>query len=68
MVKRLKGAQDDGQVPRVLGDLTAAKLTLFLQVLKVGPNHDQQLQDDGGRDVGHDAQGKNRQAGGGCRR
>src|ERR1700690_168748 len=57
----LKRAQDDGQVARVLRDLAPAEVALFLQALEVGPNDDEQLQDDRGRDVRHDAERKNRQ-------
>src|SRR5580698_261877 len=58
--KRLDDAQDDGQITRVLRDLASSQLAFFLQALEVRKNHLHQLQDDGGSDVRHDAQGENR--------
>ena len=59
--QRLHDAEKDRQVARVLRDLAAAEFAFFLQALEVRPDHGHQLQDDRGRDVGHDAQGENRQ-------
>src|SRR5580698_6654863 len=59
--KRLDDAQDDGQITRVLRDLAPSQLAFFLQALEVRKNHLHQLQDDGGGDVGHDAQSENRE-------
>src|ERR1700739_3305184 len=59
--ERLNYAQDDGEIARVLRDLAAAEFAFFLQTFKVRKHHGHQLQDDGGRDVRHDAKGKNRQ-------
>ena len=53
--------QPDGEVARVLGDLLLADLALFLQFLQRGHDHGQQLQDDRGRDVGHDPQREERE-------
>ena len=52
----------DGQraVAGVLGDLLAAQLAFLGQPLQVGPDDRQQLQDDRGADVRHDAQGEDR--------
>ena len=53
----------DGQVARVLGDLLLTDLALLLQALERGHDDRQQLQDDRCRDVGHDSQREERQAG-----
>ena len=57
--KRLKNAQQNGEVARVLGDLAASEFALFLQALEIRPGYRHQLQDDGCGDIGHDAQSKN---------
>ena len=54
----LDEADADRAVAGVLGDLLAAELALLRQALEVGPDDGQQLEDDRGRDVGHDAQGE----------
>jgi len=58
-------ALDEGQqhrpVARVLGDLAASRLTLLREPLQVRDGDRQQLQDDGGADVGHDPQREDRQ-------
>ncbi len=59
--QRLNATEDDGQVSRPLGNLASAKLSLFLQFSQRLVDHSQQLQNDGRRDVGHDAQGEDRQ-------
>jgi len=58
---RLPGGQTDGQVTRVLGDLLLADLALFLQLLERGHRDRQELQDDRGRDVGHDPEREDRE-------
>src|SRR6202521_2138897 len=58
----MPGSEEDPQVARVLRDLAPAEFPFFLQPLEVGPDHLHQLQNDGSRDVGHDAQRENRQA------
>jgi hypothetical protein len=59
---RLDDRKDDGEVAGPLGDLAAAQFALFLQFFERGDHHGEQLQNDGRRDVRHDAQGENRQA------
>ena len=59
---RLDDRKDNGQVAGPLGDLTTAQFALFLQLFQGGNHHREQLQNDGRRDVRHDAQGENRQA------
>ncbi len=59
--ERLKRAENDGQVARVLRDLAAAELAFLLQALEIGPDDHQQLQNDRRRDVRHDAERENRQ-------
>ena len=49
-----------GQIAGVLGDLAPTQFTLLRELLEIRPDDGQQLQDDGGRDVGHDPQGKHR--------
>ena len=51
---RLQDREAERQVAGVLGDLRLAGLALLLQRLEPWDHHDEQLQDDGGRDVGHD--------------
>jgi hypothetical protein len=58
---RLGERQRHRQVARVLGDLLLSDLALLLQALQRGHDHRQQLQDDRGRDVGHDPQREQRQ-------
>src|SRR3954452_22724903 len=53
---RLEHGQAEGQVTGVLGDLGLAGLTFLLQRFEPWDHHDEQLQDDAGGDVGHDAQ------------
>ena len=53
---RLRERQADGQVARVLGDPRLPDLALLGELLERGHHHLQQLQDDRGRDVGHDPQ------------
>src|SRR5579862_4141790 len=59
--ERLQRAENDGQVARPLRNLLAPKLAFFLQFCQRLIDHRQQLQNDRRRDVGHDAQRKNRQ-------
>ena len=49
------------QVAGVLVDLLAAGLAFLLQLLQRGPDAGQELEDDRGRDVGHDPQAEDRQ-------
>src|SRR5699024_4523385 len=50
-----------GQVPRVLGHLRLTRLPLLLELLEVGDDHRQQLDDDARGDVRHDADREDRQ-------
>ena len=52
----LQHREAQGQVAGVLGDLRLTGLPLLLQRLEPWDHHDEQLQDDGGRDVRHDPQ------------
>ena len=52
----------NGQIARPLGDLLAPQFAFFLQLGQRLIDHGQQLQNDGRRDVRHDAQGEDRQA------
>ncbi len=52
--RRLEQRQAEGEVARVLGDLGLTGLALLLEGLQPRDHHDQQLQDDARRDVGHD--------------
>jgi hypothetical protein len=54
--------QQHGAVAGVLVDDLAALLALLLQRLERGDDRCHQLHDDGGGDVGHDAEGKDRHA------
>ncbi len=51
---RLRGGEDDREVPRVLRDLRVACLALPLQLTEPWDHHGHQLQDDRRRDVRHD--------------
>ena len=57
----LQDGQADGQVPGVLRDLRLAGLALLAQRLQARDDHREQLQDDAGRDVRHDAEREDRQ-------
>ncbi len=52
--------QHDRAVARVLGDLATTELALFGELLEVGPHHRQKLENDRGRNVGHNTQRKDR--------
>ncbi len=54
----LEQAEAHGQVSSVLIDLFSTQLTFLGEPLQEGPDHRQQLQDDGRGDVGSDSQGK----------
>src|SRR5262249_1013470 len=58
--KRLHGAQDDGQIPRPLIHLLPADLAFFLDLFHRRRKNRKELHDDGGRDVGRNAEGKER--------
>ena len=60
--QRLHRAQDHGDVAGPLGDLAPPQLAFLLQLGQRFVDHGQQLEDDGGGDVGHDAQGEDGQA------
>ena len=60
---RLGGREADGQVARVLRDARLTDLALLLQLLQRRRDDRQQLQDDRGRDVGHDPEREDRDAG-----
>ena len=57
---RLSKGQADGEVARVLRDPRLADLALLRQLLQRRHHDRQQLQDDRGRDVGHDPQREQR--------
>ena len=57
----LHRAQRERQIARPLGNLLASQFAFFLQLGQRLIHHGQQLQNDGRRDVGHDAQGENGQ-------
>ena len=59
--QRLDGAQASGQVARPLGDLLAPQFAFLLQLRQRLVHHGHQLQNDGRRNVGHDAQREDRQ-------
>ena len=52
----LDGGQDHRAVAGVLGDALAADLALLLHLLERRDHDGEELQDDGGRHVGHDAE------------
>src|SRR5579872_2597583 len=56
--QRLQDAEQDGEIARVLRNFAAAEFALFLQALEIRPGHGHQLQNNGGGDIGHDAQGE----------
>ena len=53
--------QDHREVAGPLRDLAPAQFAFLLQLFERGDDHGEQLQDDGRRDVGHDAQGEDGQ-------
>jgi hypothetical protein len=57
----LQHGQAERQVAGVLGDLRLAGLALLLEGLQPRDHHDEQLQDDRGRDVRHDPEREDRQ-------
>src|SRR5690348_17139083 len=59
--ERLKRAQNDSEIARVLRNLAAAKFPFLLKPFQIGPYHYQQLQNDRGGDVRHDAERENRE-------
>jgi len=54
----LNDQDNNGKVPCILVHLAPAALTLLLQFLEEGEDYTEQLDNDGGGDVGHDPQGK----------
>ncbi len=60
--KPLDHAEHDGPITRVLHDLFPADLPFLLEAVEIGDHHRQELKNDGGTDVGHDAQGKDRKS------
>src|SRR5262249_30639883 len=60
--RRLYGAEHDGEIARICCDLAASEFTFLGQLLQVRPNDRQQLQNDGCRNVRHDAQREDRQS------
>src|SRR6478672_2939672 len=58
---RLEQGQAEREVTGVLGDLGLPRLPLLLQRFEPRDDHDEQLQDDAGGDVGHDPQREDRQ-------
>jgi hypothetical protein len=59
----LDEADDDRAVAGVLGDLLPPELAFLAQPLEVRPDDLEELEDDRGADVGHDAQGEDRHPG-----
>ena len=57
--KALDDTQDNGAVTCVLSDLLPSRLPFLGKPLQVGNHHGQQLQNDGGANIRHNAQGKN---------
>ena len=57
----LQDRQRDRQVAGVLGQLVLTRLPFLLQLLEPRDDHGEQLDDDAGGDVGHDAQREDRQ-------
>src|SRR5262249_45645796 len=57
----LQRRQDKGKIARPLRDLPASKFALFLQARQWLIYHGEQLQNDGRRDVRHNAEGKDSQ-------
>jgi hypothetical protein len=60
--KGLKHTQPHRQPARVFGDLFLAELSLLGEFFKSRGDHRQQLQDNRGRDIRHDAEGENSEA------
>ena len=56
--ERLQGTEDYGEIARPLRDLLAPQFAFLLQLRKWLIDNREQLQDDRGGDVGHDAQSK----------
>src|SRR6266851_4991355 len=59
--ERLHQRQAHRQVARPLRDLAPAQFPFLLQFFERGDDHGEQLEDDGRRNVGHDAQREDRQ-------
>ena len=66
MPKRLHEGERDGAVAGVLGDLLLPRLAFLGQPLERRDHHREQLQDDRGRDVRHDARARTRSGAAGC--
>ena len=60
--ERLDERDHHGPVAGPLGDLLAPHLPFLGELLEVRPDHREELQDDRGRDVGHDPEGEDRHA------
>ena len=58
----LQRGERDRDVARVLGDLALADGALLLEFLQLRDDHAEDLHDDAGGDVGHDAQREDREA------
>jgi hypothetical protein len=56
--ERLHDGEEDGAVAGVLRDLAASELAFLGELLQVGPDHGEELQDDGRGDVRHDPEGE----------
>jgi hypothetical protein len=54
----LDDGEDEGEPASVLGELLAAGLALLGELGDAGDGDAEELEDDGGVDVGHDAEGK----------
>ena len=59
--ERLNRAHDNRQITGPLSDFLSSQFAFLLQLGERLIHHGQQLQNDGRRDIRHDAQGKNRQ-------
>ena len=58
--QRLQGGDDDGAVPRELGQLLPPFFPFLRQLLEVRDDRAQELEDDRGADVRHDAEREDR--------
>ena len=57
-MKPWKRVKRDSQIPSVLGNLLAPQFTFLRKLFQVRDHDGRQLQDNRGRNVGHDPQGK----------
>ena len=57
----LDEAEEHSTITGVLGNFLPARFPFLVEPIQIGNDNGQQLQDDGGTDVRHNAQGKNRE-------